>query len=148
MNTNKPDLKKLESNLDEALAKETPESLNNFLNKERMNTNEKICKWLKFKSAKVLGDYGIPQPIWKKPDGTIVYNDIIDFLHNRNQQKWIEDKLIELGYEITTEVDQNGAKVTIWKVDDGWEIPESIYDKSKDIALINAVLQLIEKENK
>ncbi len=99
-----------------------------------MNTNEidnKIGKWL-------FGDL-------YDPDSDIK----IDFLRDRNQQKWIEDRLIELGYGIFEDCDITTKEWCIEIFDSAY--PDSLYyasskNKSKDLAFIQAVEQLIDKQ--
>jgi hypothetical protein len=106
-----------------------------------MNTNEKIAIWLKLKCSKM-----------PHPDGAIglYLNEegkkwqLIDFIHDRNQQKWIEDKLKEDGWRISYLITVNGNwAIVIFKT---WKIRE-IYkcNESKDLAFIQAVEQLIDK---
>jgi hypothetical protein len=72
----------------------------------------------------------------------------LDFLHDRNQQKWIIDKLKELGYTIETNENKISSYVAIFNT------YVSIYEHytgHKEYggeALIQAVEQLIDKENK
>ena len=75
-----------------------------------MNTNEKE---LNNKIAVWLG-----MAIFKKT-GQIVYPDeykgiIPDFLHHRNQQKWIEDELVKREYYIKYEYD---PELRLWSVE-------------------------------
>jgi len=110
-----------------------------------MNTNEKIvnqkiAEWLKVISH-IYGEYEVLyyyknyHPVTK-----------FDFIHDRNQQKWIEDKLKEDGWRISYLITVNGNwAIVIFKT---WKIRE-IYkcNESKDLAFIQAVEQLIDKEN-
>jgi len=107
-----------------------------------MNTNEKIAKWLGMVRM---------NEMWCKPneDETVsVYpkNYILDFLHDRNQQKWIEDKLIELGYGIMHDYIQsdNSHNFSLYI---GQTVEYTGENESKDLAFISAVEQLINKEN-
>jgi len=108
-----------------------------------MNTNEKE---LNSKIAVWLG-----MAIFKKT-GQIVYPDeykgiIPDFLHDRNQQKWIIDKLKKEGYAIETYTDLDTTEVTIWNPKESWDMPEDfIENKDEDVAFISAIEQLIDKE--
>jgi len=105
-----------------------------------MNTNEKICKWLGLETEK---DPLTEHLRTRYKALEFVY---IDFLHDRNQQKWIEDKLKEDGWRISYLITVNGNwAIVIFKT---WKIRE-IYkcNESKDLAFIQAVEQLIDKEN-
>lgn len=128
------DLNKLEKNLDEALAKETPESLNNFLNKERMTTNEKIAIWLNHEH--------IHEEIWMNPINHANY--WIDFLHDRNQQKWIEDFLKKDGWAIGRFTNKLWKGTEIKKGNKKYQ-GDTYSDNDGDF--IQAVEQLIDKEN-
>ena len=107
-----------------------------------MNTNEKIAKLL-----------GIEDELIYRSNGEIFYKEIkLDFLHDRNQQKWIEDKLIKLGYGIIYEyyLDKNPKYWFVEIFDSAYPDSESIVFKtneSKDLAFISAVEQLIDKEH-
>lgn len=100
-----------------------------------MNTNEKIAIWLGLVRhlATTLENY------WWRGDDLIQ----LDFLHDRNQQKWIEDKLIEEGYELYYEHIKIKWMVEILKDKD---IFYQTISESKDLAFISAVEQLIDKE--
>ena len=122
-----------------------------------MNTNEKIvnqkiAEWLKVISH-IYGEYEVLyyyknyHPVTK-----------LDFIHDRNQQKWIEDKLIELGYRIDYCFEEKGThwEIIIAKEENAnWYdldyIDNTIYigikNESKDLAFIQAIEQLIDKEN-
>jgi len=106
-----------------------------------MNTNEKIATWLGMKKL-------TKNAYERKIDGGYKYY-FLDFLHDRNQQKWIEDKLIEGGDGI---IYSYYLDKKYWFV----EIFDSAYpdsaskvwktNESKDLAFIQAVEQLIDKE--
>jgi hypothetical protein len=106
--------------------------------------NSQIAKWLGFEQ-KYIKNLGIQWVINLEDSKPIK----LDFLHDRNQQKWIEDELIANDYEI-----EYGY---VAKDDGWWEV--GIFDSmpmgtinilqrnvSKDTAFIEAVLELIEKE--
>jgi len=59
----------------------------------------------------------------------------------RNQQKLIEDKLIEIGYDIIYHYPQNSEKWTVIISTNKKSILTQ--NKSKDTAFINAVIELI-----
>jgi hypothetical protein len=116
-----------------------------------MNTNEKepnskIAKWLGIKKHKCVSSQGesysyINENIDKESNENREV-EYLNFLHDRNQQKWIEDKLIELGYVIVYQY------VNIWMVTIINKKPlPFVYEKneSKDLAFISAVEQLIDK---
>ena len=114
-----------------------------------MNTNEKIATWLGMKKL-------TKNAYERKIDGGYKYY-FLDFLHDRNQQKWIEDKLIELGYRIDYCFEEKGThwEIIIAKEENAnWYdldyIDNTIYigikNESKDLAFIQAVEQLIDKE--
>ena len=116
-----------------------------------MNTNEKIAKWLGLETEK---DPLTEHLRTRYKALEFVY---IDFLHDRNQQKWIEDKLIELGYRIDYCFEEKGThwEIIIAKEENAnWYdldyIDNTIYigikNESKDLAFIQAVEQLIDKE--
>ncbi|OGM08855.1 hypothetical protein A2Z67_02500 [Candidatus Woesebacteria bacterium RBG_13_36_22] len=122
-----------------------------------MNTNEKIAKWVGVRKHRFVGYLGetycyINENIDKESHENREV-EYLDFLHDRNQQKWIEDKLIELGYGINYTYSQ------MWKKHFYNIVPKEVdetnihkYFKgeseiSKSIALISAVKQLIDKEN-
>lgn len=76
-----------------------------------MNINEKFCLWLGFKYEDESFILKIPTGIWiarELPSGEwdIAFDTNnpkyipLDFLHDRNQQKWIIDELIKKGYRI------------------------------------------------
>ena len=73
----------------------------------------------------------------------------IDFLHDRNQQKWIEDKLIELGYYVYYYKEDIGWEIFIYNVNSNYkkDVKIKITNKSKDIAFLEAIEQLINQEN-
>jgi hypothetical protein len=106
-----------------------------------MNTNEKIAKWL-----------GLKCKTMRHPDGyNYLYLDdlrweIIDFLHDRNQQKWIKDKLKELGY---TWLSSFNGKHYFFDIMRRWNINDLLTkgkNEDEDLAFISAVEQLIDKE--
>ena len=111
-----------------------------------MTTNETICKWLGFeKNIATIEEY-----YWRVDENGI--DDMIkpDFLHDRNQQKWIEDKLENEGYLITytlTDVFHYSGVKRIWKIVIVGEPHSDIIksNESKDLAFIQAVEQLIDK---
>ena len=114
-----------------------------------MNTNEKIATWLGMKKL-------TKNAYERKIDGGYKYY-FLDFLHDRNQQGWIEDKLIELGYRIDYCFEEKGThwEIIIAKEENAnWYdldyIDNTIYigikNESKDLAFIQAVEQLIDKE--
>ena len=105
-----------------------------------MNTNEKICKWLGLETEK---DPLTEHLRTRYKALEFVY---IDFLHDRNQQKWIWDKLMELGYIIISTTDMEGTDVVIYKKNHKPN-SERIFNKDEDLAFIQAVEQLIDKEN-
>jgi hypothetical protein len=109
-----------------------------------MTTNETIAKWLELDG--IISNDTVTLAYNKERTGSYK----LDFLHDRNQQKWIEDELIANDYEI-----EYGY---VAKDDGWWEV--GIFDSmpmetinilqrnvSKDTAFIEAVLELIEKEN-
>ena len=94
-----------------------------------------ICVWLKI-------DYDITRNGLLHQDG-----EVINFLHKCHQLQWVEDRLIELGY---------GIEYTYLMIANEWDA--KIFDcylhdvcsacnKSKSHALLEAVIELIEKEN-
>jgi hypothetical protein len=135
-----------------------------MLNKNKMETTEKILQFLGFRDK----DESL---ILKTPNGTNLARELpnggwditldrdnpnyipLDFLHDRNQQKWIIDKLKKRGWRIITIIDKNYACVDFIK----WygTLAERDYEKiSKEnkisdlnLAFIQAVEQLIDKEN-
>jgi len=107
-----------------------------------MNTNKKIAKWLGWISEMEINQ-GVVCIADKDIKNAIEVE--LDFLHDRNQQKWIEDKLIELGYEIKINQDKEGTLVQIGK--EPFRPIASGENKSKDLAFISAVEQLIDKTN-
>ena len=102
-----------------------------------MNTNEKIATWLGMKKL-------TKNAYERKIDGGYKYY-FLDFLHDRNQQGWIEDKLIELGYELTCEYWQGTKQWTFDIYNINQELGHGV-NESKDLAFIQAVEQLIDKE--
>jgi hypothetical protein len=100
-----------------------------------MTTNEKIAIWLGLKH-----DW---KKIWIHPNGKDFI--ILDFLHDRNQQKWIIDELIKRGYRIQITYTEYGTSANIWHNDNQTEFHKS-NDKIDDSAFIECVLELIEKE--
>jgi hypothetical protein len=100
-----------------------------------MTTQEKnkaIAEWLG------LEKHYINEQYWIK-------KDLIDWQPNkdRNQQKLIEDKLIEMGFDIR--IDYFQFREINWAVTlmNGKGIHIRKYNKSKDIAFIDAVIELI-----
>ena len=95
-----------------------------------MKPEDKICEWLGENIAiKVNEEYFIGG---KK----------VNFLNDRNQQKWIEDKLIELGCDISYcyySIEKIHSFVISDKHDEFYEIESK---ESKDIAFLQAVEQL------
>lgn len=106
-----------------------------------MTTNEKIAKWLGFKKYKCQDG----MRAWLHDEKEKNLQDL-DFLHDRNQQKWIIDELIKRGCRIKTTISEYGTKVHIWHNDYLWETVKK-NDEIDDTAFISAVLELIEKEN-
>lgn len=107
-----------------------------------MNTNRIIAEWLGIERIK---------------DGTYVYwyykktgdhlpNDMLDFLNNRNQQKWIENELKKRGYAIEMYVIKDYARVTISPNRSPKEYEAFNGDGDLELAFIEAVLQLIKEE--
>jgi len=70
---------------------------------------------------------------------------LIDFIHDRNQQKWIIDELVKRGYSIEIYYSKRGMEVRIWGDDSYLEFCEE-KEKLDDSNLISAVEQLIDKE--
>ncbi len=67
------------------------------------------------------------------------------FLTNRNHQKWIEDKLIEMGCQILIGYDPSTKEWNIHIID--FTHPKIIkFNTSKDIAFIDAVIELIKSK--
>ena len=119
-----------------------------------MNTNEKIAKWLGLELRECWVGY---EKYYFKNGKPLIWEKDLDFLHDRNQQKWIEDKLIELGYRIDYCFEEKGThwEIIIAKEENAnWYdldyIDNTIYigikNESKDLAFIQAVEQLIDKE--
>jgi hypothetical protein len=114
--------------------------------------NKKISKWLGYETFEINennSSLSVIQNIGtglcaRRPDGISVK---LDFLHDRNQQKWIIDELIKRGYRIQIIHTEYGTSVNIWHNDDLTE-----YHKTNEMidnsAFISAVEQLIDKENK
>jgi hypothetical protein len=110
-------------------------------NEKIADLNERIAKWIGVERKNVLG-YGYFYFV-KTGESTHFYT--IDFLHDRNQQKLIEDKLIELGYELTCEYWQGTKQWTFDIYDINQELGHGT-NESKDLAFLEAVEQLIDKE--
>lgn len=101
-----------------------------------------ICGWLNGEFVKKIGS----QEFWRMPDSLKCFKLITpDFLNDFNQLQWIEDRLRELGYIIATVSDIKGTNVTIYKRDEEPVNAETTSAKSKPIALLQAVMELIEK---
>jgi hypothetical protein len=113
-----------------------------------MTTNDKIAKWLGFR--KKSDNEGHTYFIHNKYGQMIIYD--FDFAGDRNQQKWIEDELIEEGYEFEygyVAKDEGWWEVGIYDTMPMSKINILVKSKtSKDAALIEAVLELINKEEK
>jgi hypothetical protein len=103
-----------------------------------MTTNETISKWLGFTEVK-----GSAYKCYSY-NGQNVYENTLDFLHDRNQQKWIEDELIEKGYKIDYDYYYKSWHIGIQK--DKYKIWFESENESKDTAFIECVLELIKKE--
>jgi hypothetical protein len=119
-----------------------------------MNTNEKIAKWLglipNIKDDIIIyweDKWGVRW--YSKPIGSFRrYN--LDFLHDRNQQKWIIDELKKRGYVLVFIIDSKGAECLIYGEPDKSNTKELLHktsNKDEDLAFISAVEQLIDKEN-
>jgi len=105
-----------------------------------MNTNEKICIWMgyhKHKHAKELFINMELKPQYFKPD----------FIHDRNQQKWIRDELKKRGYKIIETESLTFNSILIFKGDESYSVAAKSNEKDLDIAFIEAIMQLIENEN-
>ncbi|MBA7627107.1 hypothetical protein ES703_34569 [subsurface metagenome] len=104
--------------------------------------NSLIAEWLGYEiqglspnEVSIKNPFGEPFSIFWKPD------------KDRNQQKLIEDKLIEMGCFITYTFDDHEEKWRICIYEEDYDVME--IDKSKDIAFIDAVIELIKQnENK
>ena len=107
-----------------------------------MNTNEKIAKWLGLETEK---DPLTEHLRTRYKALEFVY---IDFIHDRNQQKWIKDKLKELKYMWVA--DFNGIRYSFIILErtsmTRCEIVRN-ENKDEDLAFIQAVEQLIDKGN-
>ena len=104
-----------------------------------MNTNEKIATWLGMKKL-------TKNAYERKIDGGYKYY-FLDFLHDRNQQKWIIDEIIKRGYGIEMTY---LLKVKEWSVniyDIYLHDVAAFCDKDLDLAFLEAIEQLIDKEN-
>jgi hypothetical protein len=120
-----------------------------------MTTNEKIAKWLgcitfyiNHASNSVIEKIGTGL-FAKKSENDTCFK--VDFLHDRNQQKWIEDELIKKGYMVVKVLEKENAFVRLAKVKQDiknfFESIEKENDKPDlDTAFIEAVMQLIDKE--
>jgi len=98
-----------------------------------MNTNEKIAKWLGI-------NYPLKDHVWV--DGA---DYILDFLHDRNQQRWMIDEIIKRGYGIEIVYLLTSKEWNIAIYDCHMEDVVGIYKKDLDSALFEAVEQLIDK---
>ena len=105
-----------------------------------MNTNEKIAKWLGLEKEKNIYPYPWEE-YWVREH--IIYKNL-DFLHDRNQQKWIEDELIKRGWRIKIYICEQICEVKIWHNDDQIEVIG--YDENSDLAFLEAVERLIVKD--
>ena len=106
-----------------------------------MKTNEKICKWLGMTEIK-------DERIYKRYNyyGEIIFDDKIDFLHDRNQQKWIIDELKKRKYSIKIFITENYATAIIYRGGIGeFRGLSELGDDGP--AFIDAVEQLIDNEN-
>lgn len=107
-----------------------------------LSINSKIAKWLGFKNIRNI----------KFPDlGLCIVDGIVpiqlDFLHDRNQQKWIEDELQKRGIGTMYDYDPTEKRHSFTLYDGQICNPISESDhKSKNEAFISAVEQLIDKE--
>jgi hypothetical protein len=108
-----------------------------------MNTNEKIAKWLGWISEMEINQ-GVVCIADKDIKNAIEVE--LDFLHDRNQQKWIKDKLKELKYMWVA--DFNGIRYSFIILErtsmTRCEIVRN-ENKDEDLAFIQAVEQLINK---
>ena len=111
-----------------------------------MNTNEKIATWLGMKKL-------TKNAYERKIDGGYKYY-FLDFLHDCNQQKWIEDKLEKEEYwiEYLYNTDAKIWLVFIHKNENMYRtdyhlIQIRTMNKERNLAFISAIEQLIDKEN-
>jgi Uri superfamily endonuclease len=118
-----------------------------------MTTNEKIAKWLGVKKHKWISSEGesysyINENIDKESSELRIV-EYLDFLHDRNQQKWIIDELKKRGWIIKIHITDKRTWVSIYKLEGmGEKIVEYGGSEPDDgEALIQAVEQLIDKEN-
>lgn len=108
--------------------------------------NKVIAEWLGIKKQ---SDF-MGREYWVRNNGLIMWTEP-DFLHDRNQQKWIEDELIEKGYGILS---QWFFLSEMWNIEiysdlvNSYEITIDKSNKSKDQAFIDAVMELINQEEK
>ena len=107
-----------------------------------MTTNEKIAKWL---GLKFIGKpYELE--IYEGPKSNYKYATQLDFLHDRNQQKWIEDRLEELGYTWISAFNGKYHFFTIMKRFRVGDTLSKTRGDDEDLTFIQAVEQLIDKE--
>ena len=106
----------------------------------------KICGWLKIETYQGKeGLYRVNRTIYPNLGIRSKRLKKINFLHSADQREWIENRLIELGYVIATVSDIEGTNVTIYKRDEEPVNAETTSAKSKPIAFLQAVMELIEK---
>jgi len=102
-----------------------------------------ICEWLGGKNYK--SELGLIW--WKLPQAKRDLNiNEIDFLNNFDQLQWIEDKLRELGCDISY-CYYSAEKIHSYVISDKHdEFYEKESKESKSLALLQAVNELIKKE--
>jgi len=110
----------------------------NTINKKELYP--KICEWLGRNC--IINEVHL---LSGETDYTFFSGGIfIDFLHDANQREWIKDKLKEDGWIIVTTEDKIECSITLYTTHG------DIYcksNKSRPLALLHAVMELIEKEN-
>jgi len=113
-----------------------------------LNTSElypKICRWLGLiyhEGSEMTGgkDY------WESKEHGIILNTDIDFIQDYDQLQWIEDKLRELGCDISY-CYYSAEKIHSYVISDKHdEFYEKESKESKPLALLQAVEELIKKE--
>jgi hypothetical protein len=106
-----------------------------------MTTNEKIARWLGLETFNAPLEDNI----------LVVYKDnkriTLDFAGDRNQQGWIEDKLIEEKFRILYQYLLSEKKWIVVIDYENGKLGADKTNQSKDVAFIQAVEQIIDKEN-
>lgn len=113
--------------------------------KELQSLYVKICEWLGMEIFQ--GKEGLYKIEWLTEDNGQKIAKIvtkIDFLNDRNQQEWIEDKLMKLRFRIKYEYHE-AHKYWIVSICNRYHNKPGFFSESKDIAFLKAVEQLIDK---